>query len=118
MAYNYGLLSVNYGLLYGIVTAYYHDYGLLWLIYGLLYGIVACDFRLLGVPGTIIAIVLVYEVMQDVYHQAYLPFHGRGGGADAAAGPDGDGVAGWGGGSSASCSAGTDPFGGSVFGGI
>ena len=30
MAYNYGLLSVNYGLLWGLV---------------------ACDFGLLGVPG-------------------------------------------------------------------
>ena len=28
-----------------------YNYGLLWLIYGLLYGIVACYFRLLGVPG-------------------------------------------------------------------
>ena len=28
-----------------------YSYGLLWLNDGLLYGIVDCDFRLLGVPG-------------------------------------------------------------------
>ena len=28
-----------------------YNYGLLWLVYGLLYGIVACYFGLLGVPG-------------------------------------------------------------------
>ena len=30
-----------------------YNYGLLWLNYGLLYGRVACCFRLLGLPGRV-----------------------------------------------------------------
>ena len=55
-AYSYGLLSVNDGLLWGIVACYF---GLLWLLYGLLWGIVAYYFRLLGVPGRSLTFFLV-----------------------------------------------------------
>ena len=66
VAQNSGLLWLIYGLLYGIVMAYYYNFGLLWLIFGLLYGIVACYLRLLGVPGR-----LEIPVLQPWYVQKH-----------------------------------------------
>ena len=48
LSVNYGLPSVNYGLLWGVVA---YNYGLLSVNYGLLWGIVASYFGLLRVPG-------------------------------------------------------------------
>ena len=43
------LTNLDLGFLPGKPVAW--NFGLLWIYYGLLYGIVACSFGLLGVPG-------------------------------------------------------------------
>ena len=59
------------------------NYGLLWIYYRLFWGIVACYFRLLGVPGTLVAKEIMFRNSSELGGQSKRLFSSRNGDGSA-----------------------------------